>query len=437
MRHAVDVQQEYPEGAPCMDGLFQSEHGLLGPDVDPSLCASEQTACRFSVFTSESMQSSPNAKSRIGALFFRAECQRLCCRDLAGFAQQIVEQIKVNQKAVKYGFGFHVRYYTFFSVPGGDAWVVLASMNSQAMKKWHKVFVGLKAAEIRVPHAARQARTPFCESLLNVVEIFKGATTVEELARNRVDCVDPVPAGGKPRPKHGRRQCSSSKEGDGLTLAEAPPSTPQKAVGHDGATPVRVFQYASDVLSDACLQFIRSTEWSDVTPVWNMIEEHLQQLRRPDQGQTARFILSSRPLEQFARAVHLRHAVHTVLETWNIRVASLSHADVSSSEGYHGLGQKNRAILRGVGALYDTDSCFPVFAFLDKVRARSLQPLRRTSPRRAHRPASSPCSACTLSKATRARPRTAAPRRRTSSSRLWRPSLRCPAQPRHRLSMRR
>ena len=73
--------------------------------------------------------------------------------------------------------------------------------------------------------------------------------------------------------------------------------------------------------------------------------------------------------------MHLRHAVHIVLETWNIRAVSLSHADVSSSEGYHSLGQKSRAILRGVGALYDSACCHPVFAFLDKVHACSPAPL--------------------------------------------------------------
>lgn len=377
MNRIVEAQEFLEHGgeaAPCMDSLFQAEHGLLGPEEVPSLSAVEpaptaSSSSRVSVFTLETIQSFPKARSRIGALYFSAQRQRMCCRDLAGFAQHVAELIQIHQKAVTYGFGFHLRYYTFFAIPGGDAWVVLASTHPLAMRKWYKVFVGLKAVDIRVPHATRQARIPPCESLLNVAEIFQGATTVEELARNRVDCTDPEPAGGKPRSKQGKRQgssSSSSKETASQPEKEdAPPET-------DGESQVRVFPYASDFISDACLQFLRSTEWPDVMPVWSMIEQHLQQLKRPDQGQTARFILSPRPLEQFARAVHLRHAVHLVLETWNIRVASLSHADVSSSEGYHGLSQKSRAILRGVGALFDSDSCFPVFAFLDKVPAPFL-----------------------------------------------------------------
>jgi len=443
MNRIVEAQEYLEHGgeaAPCMDSLFQAEHGLLGPEEAPSLSAVEpapttsSSSSRVSVFTLETIQSFPKARSRIGALYFSAQRQRMCCRDLAGFAQHVAELIQIHQKAVTYGFGFHLRYYTFFAIPGGDAWVVLASTHPLAMRKWYKVFVGLKAVDIRVPHATRQARIPPCESLLNVAEIFQGATTVEELARNRVDCTDPEPAGGKPRSKQGKRQGSSSSSSKETASQPEKEDDPPET---DGESQVRVFPYASDFISDACLQFLRSTEWPDVMPVWSMIEQHLQQLKRPDQGQTARFILSPRPLEQFARAVHLRHAVHLVLETWNIRAASLSHADVSSSEGYHGLSQKSRAVLRGVGALFDSDSCFPVFAFLDKVPAPFLSLSLSLSLSfcaltlsRAPRRAWSPSSACTSSRATPARPRTAAQRRRTSSRRTWRPCSRsaAPAQ---------
>jgi hypothetical protein len=379
---------------------------------------SGRTTCKVALITSANIQSLLGVKSRTAALRFDSMRVTLV-GDFADYAHRMAEKIQVTYKAVTFGFGFPLNYYTFFPVERGDLWVVLAALYPINMKKWHKVFEGLDAAEIVAPHVVRDSRAGVQESLVIIADIFRGTTTIEELARNRVECSDtlrrqPGAATNAGPKKRGRDDPLVARANEGLappaqeqplraqpsprrrarTGPEEEPSSRSALVGRT------TFVYDAEVMSNACLRFLQRQVLSDAGEIFDMLTRHLDQSKKPEYGHIGRFLLSARPLEQFARVVHLRHAVHCVLQArYGMRVGSLAGTAVMAAQEYQHISVATRERLHLIGRLFESKSCVPIYSFLDPVGARRFvcRPGGRAllTAARDGRPASSRSSAST------------------------------------------
>lgn len=329
---------------------------------------------RTMVFTSKELLSSPNTKCRVAALEFRGVAAQH-----SAFALSVYEKIQLNYKAVTFGFGLPVRFYTFFA-ERQSIWVVICAVGPIPFKKWHKVFVGLKPAEIVVPRFFREDRVAARESLLVIADIFSHLTTTEELVQNRVDCELDREARVRRRSASSRskrmRDASGTdeeREEDARKETRRAKRGKTRAAANDSAVVSarvvsEVFVYSSKQLRDTCMAFLQSVAIPDPHEMRDMFVRFIDSSRDPNYGHIGRFILSTTPLELFARVAELRRAVHHVLESnYGVVVGSLDNRAVVSSSGYKNIGPASKERLQHIGGLFDCDGCFPQFWLVDPV----------------------------------------------------------------------
>ena len=359
-------------GASMLDtaNALPPEDGNSGIESGVEHAVAERTM----VFTSKDLMSSPQTKCRVAALEFRG-----IAVDHSVFALSVYEKIQLNYQAVTFGYGLPVRFYTFFA-ERQSIWVVVCAAGPIPFKKWHKVFVGLKPAEIVVPRFFREDRVAARESLLVVADIFSHLTTTEELVQNRVDCeLDREERAGRrsasSRSKRIRDASGTDEEREedaGKKTKRAKRGKKRAAANDSAVVSARVvsevFVYSSKQLRDTCMAFLQSIAIPEPQEMRDMFIRFIDSSRDPNYGHIGRFILSTTPLELFARVAELRRAVHHVLESnYGVVVGSLDNRAVVSSSGYKNIGSASKERLHRIGGLFDCDGSFPQFWLVDPV----------------------------------------------------------------------
>lgn len=361
---------EYSRFHDVVPRAVEGKHGLL-----------------ISVFTSANIMTAASSRTRIGALKY------VDVPDRAGFMQQLLERISLAKTRLYHHIGFDVRSCTYI-VEGEHIWVVLIGLVAMSFGKWHKVFLRLGALDIKTVCIHRQPAAGTQSSLETAADMFNHLTTVEELARREIVCPQPATPDGAKKGKK-RKTSPAKKAASPARQRTTPvsqrveaksPARTRKAVRaalfvseegqpeDDGQppfvspSPSSGFVYANKELVDECLAFLTS---QDMPPVEAHRDRLLQYLTSiPHYGHIGLYMLSQRPLELFAHAMHLRVAVIRVLgERYGIDVGgSLSTMTLVGAEGYGRMTPASQAALRMIGQCVDHDRDFPIFTFLDMVR---------------------------------------------------------------------
>jgi hypothetical protein len=134
----------------------------------------------MSVLDKDLLLANPNLKSRCAVLYFSG-----VDRDSGPvFLNDVVEAIKKYRVGVYGGPGFLIRQATFFW-EGPDIRLVFVSYCTLSMHKWHKIYSGLKAEQIRVLQI-RRTHGSNTASLLNVETVYRESTTMDELLDNQI-----------------------------------------------------------------------------------------------------------------------------------------------------------------------------------------------------------------------------------------------------------
>lgn len=372
MSSAEQILSDQDYGLPSQSSsFFFDEHGILDrltqaselPVVQPPVSHRQTEASsdlRILAIDASSLLFSPNLKSRIAALKFDSRYEMAQTGDISDFVSRIAKNIELNRKTVTFGFGFHLKYYTFFVVEM-YVWVVLTALHPLPMKKWHKIFLGLRALEIAIPRHIRDAHMATQESLVLIAQIFRDVTSIDEMSKNRVDCVDPSSQPQKKRTPTKRRldEVDEPATGTVMRAREVPPAVSS------------VFVYDSHILREACLTFLKSAALPDVREARDMFLRHLEHSSDPEYGHIGRFLLSGLPLEQFSRVVHLRLAVHRVLfERYGISGKSLRTSIIAAEPVFQSISPTLQDRLLRIGCLFESNTSVPVYAFVDPVRPR-------------------------------------------------------------------
>lgn len=312
-------------------------------------------------------------------------------------------------------FGLALRYGSFFTL-GEQTWFVFVSKGAQYFHKWHQVFLGLEAANIKVYY---QRGETFKNSMNSVAEMFP-CVSIEELLTNqhRVAIDDLVSetadmqlsssSNSKKKKKRSRGDEASSspspvKKGKGKqTAAKASKmlsSSPEKrtplrplqnqqadAETSDGpsciqsldfnvdklfdppsaaSVPAKV-QTPLDELANCCVQFLSSASLENCA-------QHEAQLRRylevpQHRGQMGLFLLDGRLNELYVQAAYLKEFVFKIMkDRYEMEPFTLSASDVHSCRVYSFCDMDFKQALARVTDFYDGLKSLVTFALHDRV----------------------------------------------------------------------
>ena len=312
-------------------------------------------------------------------------------------------------------FGLALRYGSFFTL-GEQTWFVFVSKGAQYFHKWHQVFLGLEAANIKVYY---QRGETFKNSMNSVAEMFP-CVSIEELLTNqhRVAIDDLVSetadmqlsssSNSKKKKKRSRGDEASSspspvKKGKGKqTAAKASKmlsSSPEKrtplrplqnqqadAETSDGpscmqsldfnvdklfdppsaaSVPAKV-QTPLDELANCCVQFLSSASLENCA-------QHEAQLRRylevpQHRGQMGLFLLDGRLNELYVQAAYLKEFVFKIMkDRYEMEPFTLSASDVHSCRAYSFCDMDFKQALARVTDFYDGLKSLVTFALHDRV----------------------------------------------------------------------
>lgn len=323
------------------------------------------------------------------------------------------------------GFGMSIRYGTFFTVQDAT-WFVLVNNCAQPFSKWHKVFRGLDAAEIKVFYS-KTDRHRTQNSISSVMEMFPSATMQELVNNQRMPDVSelqlqtsglqlqprrrpahdsasppsqgkkrrrPIPPSPKPAlvemPVVASSTAKRNISWDKLFSPEpltAPPCETQHAPSLSWDQMLILNQPAASVpvsssfddLARACAQFLASDSLDTCS-------QHEANLRRylevPNhRGQMGLFLLDGRLNELYAQACYLKEFVYSILkERFEMSPATLGTTDVTNELLYPGMDEDTQQNLGLVCRCVDTLAAHITFALHDRVSVLvflSLHVLRR------------------------------------------------------------
>ncbi len=378
LSHLADAAQEHSRRDETVPRPVEGKRGLL-----------------ISVYTSANILSSSSSRTRVGALRFPDVPDRLV------LMRSLLERISLAKDRLHHGIGFEVRSCTFV-VDNAHVWIVLIGKNAMSFGKWHKVYLRLGALDIKTVTIHRQPTAGTQSSLDTVADMFGWMTSVEELARNELVCRPPTPEASRGTPGKSKKRKTpvservqvASPARKGKAVRAALFTEPSPAGSRDGGSkqPFVSLDVGSggagsrdggskkpfvslDVgsggpskeLVDGCLAFLTSKHMPAVEAHRELVLQYLTSI--PDYGHIGIYILSTRPLEQFARAVQLRAVVLRALqERYGIDArASLSLTTLSTARGYERIAPDGQAALRMIGQCLNHGRDFPVFTLLDVV----------------------------------------------------------------------
>lgn len=335
-----------------------------------------------SVYTSCNIMTASVSRTRVGALKFDDVADRV------QFMHQILERLHHAKARLHQNFGFRVRSCTYV-VEDKHLWVVLIGLTAISFGKWFKVYSQLRALDIKTVCVQRASTAGTQTSLETAADMFGRLTSVEELARNEILCEGEAETDA---PKRGKKRKAQQQTPVTQRAREAvsPPRGGKvvRAVQFDAPEP------EARSLVDECVAFLCRRDMSSVREHHDRLLAHLATI--PDGGQMGVYVLSGRPLELFARVVHLHEAVLRAL--WTLHGidgrASLGMRAVFGCPGYHGMPPDSQAALRSIGQCVDHERNFPVFTLLDTVSLRAPG-AAHLAHARLGRASSSPSSACT------------------------------------------
>jgi hypothetical protein len=315
-------------------------------------------------------------------------------------------------------FGLVLRYGSFFTL-GEQTWFVFVSKGAQYFHKWHQVFLGLEAANIKVYYHRGET---FKNSMNSVTEMFP-SVSIEELLTNqhRVAIDDLVSEtadmqlsssshDGKKKKKRSRGDETSSspspvKKGKGQGKQTAAKASKMLSSSPEKRTPLRPLQNQQadaetsdgpsciqsldfnvdklfdppsaesvpakvqtplDELANCCVQFLSSASLENCA-------QHEAQLRRylevpQHRGKMGLFLLDGRLNELYVQAAYLKEFVFRILkERYEMEPFTLSTSDVHSCRGYNFCDMDFKQALARVTDFYDGLKSLVTFALHDRV----------------------------------------------------------------------
>ena len=329
----------------------------------------------LSVFTSGNVLQKPTSRTRLCALKFS---DRPDAR--TDFLHGLIERLRGAKGRRRQNFGFDVRSVTF-AVESDFLWVVLIGLTALSFSKWHRIFVRVEAVDMKVVCIHRHGKIGTQTSLETAADLLGSMTSLQDLARNEIVCdIDEetlAKAAGKRRGEASGKRRADTPASDTRPVdtrpADTRPADTQALQPADTQAagkrrkPSPPAEPDQDLVQE-CLAFLTSREMPPIEPHHARLLQHA--LDAGDHGQIGAFLLSQRPLELFARVVHLRMAVLRALrDVYGVDTrGSLGTSSLLDNDGYQNIPHERQSALRMISKCMDNARDFPVFAFLDMVR---------------------------------------------------------------------
>ena len=387
-----DAAAEPPAGVPRLPPLRLlssiSPSFSQSPPVRLLPCLSKQSVGGQikTVFRPDDLIETPGLKSRTACLKFpwvHPDMQAAVMND-------ITSRMHKAHKLHKGGIGMLVRESSYFTAEDG-LWIVLIGYWAPFFSKWHAVYRGLGALDIRVSHVSLHFPGRMRGCLQGAADAFPDDTTVEELSGRLVVYEHDPPKPQKKAGTHCKADARSHSRRSGSPQAkskkrvrEASNSPPPPAASGSAASVDAIVEgpaaghFALPQLDprcsgetrgvvQACLQFLTAPDLSQLQPCRDSLFALLE--KTFDTTQLGLFLLSGRLCEMFDQVVRMRtHVLHVLRTHYGIRLDRITPTSVGELVGQcRVMSQASRDALLALACFEDVESVKPVFQLFDPV----------------------------------------------------------------------